>query len=99
MDLEPGELWLLTRLGDGTVVDLEDPRIVGAHTSLRERGLIEDAHLRGEGESVYARVADARREGLAQLLEGWEPERHDEVRAMLDRLTRELVAEIPPSPS
>jgi EmrB/QacA subfamily drug resistance transporter len=99
VDLEPGELWLLTRLGDGTVVDLEDPRIVGAHTSLRERGLIEDAHLRGEGESVYARVVDARREGLAQLLEGWEPERHDEVRAMLDRLTRELVAEIPPSPS
>ena len=52
-----------------------------------------------EGESVYARVVDARREGLAQLLEGWEPERHDEVRTMIDRLSRELVTEIPPSPS
>jgi EmrB/QacA subfamily drug resistance transporter len=99
LDLEPGEVWLLTRLGEGTPFDLEDPRIVGAHASLRERGLVADAHLRSEGESVYARVVEARREGLAQLLEGWEPERHREVRAMLDRLTRELVAEIPPSPS
>jgi EmrB/QacA subfamily drug resistance transporter len=99
VDLEPGELWLLTRLGEGTALDLEDPRIISAHASLRERGLVEDAHLRGEGESVYARVVDARHEGLAQLLEGWEPERHDEVRAMIDRLSRELVTEIPPSPS
>ena len=99
VDLEPGELWLLTRLGEGTALDLEDPRIISAHASLRERGLVEDAHLRREGESVYARVVDARREGLARLLEGWEPERHDEVRAMIDRLSRELVTEIPPSPS
>jgi hypothetical protein len=41
------------------------------------------------------RVADARREGLDDLLEGWEPERHEEVKAMLDRLATELVAEIP----
>ncbi len=99
VDLEPGELWLLTRLGDGTALNLEDPQIVSAHASLRERGLVENAHLREEGESVYARVVDARREALAQLLEGWEPERHDEVRAMIDRLSRELVTEIPPSPS
>jgi hypothetical protein len=38
-----------------------------------------------------------RRQGLAELLEGWAPEEHDEVRAMLDSLTRELVAEPPPS--
>jgi hypothetical protein len=98
VDLKPGELWLLTRLGEGRALDLEDPRIVGAHSSLRERGLVEDAHLVGEGESVYARVVEARREALAQLLEGWEPEKHDDVKAMLDRLTSELVAEIPPSP-
>jgi hypothetical protein len=89
---------LLARLGEGTTLDLEDPRIVDAHVSLRERGLVENTDLRAEGESVYARVLEARRVGLAQLLDGWEPERHDEVRAMLDRLTRELVAEIPPSP-
>jgi EmrB/QacA subfamily drug resistance transporter len=98
LDLHPSELWLLARLGEGTTLDLEDPRIVDAHAALRERGLVENADLRAEGESVYARVLKARRDGLAQLLDGWEPERHDEVRAMLDRLTRELVAEIPPSP-
>jgi EmrB/QacA subfamily drug resistance transporter len=99
VDLRAGELWLLNRIGDGTPLDLQDPSIVRAHASLRERGLVEDAHLRGEGESVYARVVDARREGLAQLLDGWEPERHDDVRAMIDRLSRELATEIPPSPS
>jgi hypothetical protein len=40
---------------------------------------------------------EARSQGLAELLEGWEPERHDEVRAMLDRLARDLVVEIPPA--
>jgi EmrB/QacA subfamily drug resistance transporter len=96
LDLDPGELWLLARLGEGTAVDLEDPRHVAAHASLRERGLVVDAQLDGDGHVVYARVVEARMQGLTELLEGWEPEKHDEVRAMLDRLARELVVEIPP---
>jgi EmrB/QacA subfamily drug resistance transporter len=96
VDLDPSELWLLARLGEGSRVDLEDPRVLAAHGSLRERGLVEDTQLRGRGELVYAQVVEARREGLAELLEGWAPEEHDEVRAMLDSLARELVAE-PPS--
>ena len=98
LDLEPAELWLLTRLGEGTAVDLDDPRLALAHASLRARGLVEDGHLDGTGRLAYTRVVDARRQGLAELLDGWEPEKHDEVRAMLDRLARELVAEIPESP-
>jgi hypothetical protein len=73
----------------------DDPRLAGAGASLRERGLIANAHLDGEGELVYRRVLAARRQGLAELLEGWAPEEHDEVRAMLDSLARELVAEPP----
>ena len=96
LDLEPGELWLLARLGEGTTIDLEDPRHVAAHSSLRERGLVMDGYLHTDGRVVYARVVEARTEGLAELLEGWEPEKHDEVKAMLDRLARELVTEIPP---
>jgi hypothetical protein len=96
VDLDPSELWLLARLGEGSRVDLEDPRVLAAHGSLRERGLVEDTQLGGRGELVYAQVVEARREGLAELLEGWAPEEHDEVRAMLDSLARELVAE-PPS--
>jgi EmrB/QacA subfamily drug resistance transporter len=99
LDLHPGELWLLTRLGEGTQLNLHDPTLAGAHASLRDRGFVENSDLRDEGEAVYARVVEARREGLAELLDGWEPEKHDEVKAMLDRLARELVAEIPQSSS
>jgi EmrB/QacA subfamily drug resistance transporter len=95
-DLDPGELWLLARLGEGTAVDLEDPRHVAAHASLRERGLVVDAQLDSDGHVIYARVVEARTQGLTELLEGWEPEKHAEVKAMLDRLARELVVEIPP---
>jgi EmrB/QacA subfamily drug resistance transporter len=95
VDLEPGELWLLVRLGEGTTLDLDDPTLLVAHESLRERGLVSNGSLAGEGELVYVRVLEARREGLADLLDGWEPEQHDDVRTMLDNLARELVAEIP----
>jgi MFS family permease len=94
-DLDPGELWLLARLGEGTEVDSADPRIVEAHASLRERGLVADGHLRGEGEAIYLRVLEARRIGLCELLEGWDPDDHDEVRDMLARLAKDLVGEIP----
>jgi DNA-binding transcriptional ArsR family regulator len=95
VDLDAGELWLLARLGEGTAIDLDDPEVVAAYTSLRERGLVDDGRLRGEGEQTYSRVLHARRESLAALLDGWEPEQHDDVRAMLDRLARALVTEIP----
>jgi EmrB/QacA subfamily drug resistance transporter len=95
VDLDPGELWLLTRLGEGAELDLQEPRLASAHAALRERGLVENAHLDSDGQAVYDRVVEARRQGLAELLEGWEPEKHDEVRAMLDRLARSLVHQIP----
>ena len=40
-------------------------------------------------------MLEARKQGLTELLEGWAPEEHDEVMAMLDRLARELVVEPP----
>jgi EmrB/QacA subfamily drug resistance transporter len=95
VDLDAAQLWLLSRLGEGTHVDLSGARLAAAHTSLRERGLVENGHLREEGELVYARVVEARRRGLVELLEGWAPEEHDEVLTMLDRLACELVTEIP----
>jgi hypothetical protein len=95
LDLGPEELWLLSRLGEGTMVDLDDPRLVGAVTSLRGQGLVEYGGLGLDGEVAYDRVMEARRRGLAELLEGWEPEKHDDVRAMLDRLARSLAEEVP----
>jgi EmrB/QacA subfamily drug resistance transporter len=95
LDLAPAELWLLARLGEGEPLDLGDERLTAALGSLRDRGLVDDGRLGAQGEVVYGRIVEARREGLAELLDGWEPEQHAEVRAMLDRLSRELVAEIP----
>ena len=95
VDLDPAEMWLLSRLGENTSVDLADPRLGAAVTSLRERGLLADGRLGEQGEDVYRRVLGVRRQRLADLLEGWSPEEHDEVRAMLDNLAREYVAEPP----
>jgi len=99
LDLMPAEVWLVARLGEGTEVDLDDPRLGGAVASLRERGLLTDGRLGAEGEAVYGRVLAARRQGLSELLDGWEPEQHAEVRSMLDGLARELVAEPPRAPA
>jgi len=95
VDLDPTELWLLSRLGEGAPVDLGDKRLTMAGESLRERGFLVDSRLADDGEIVYARVLEARRHELAELLDGWEPEQHPDVRAMLDRFSRLQVAEPP----
>ncbi len=95
VDLEPNELWLLARLGEGTAVDHAGARLVAAGTTLHERGLMDDGGLTVEGTEVYGRVLAARREGLTELLEGWQPEQHGDVMAMLERLAHELVSEPP----
>jgi EmrB/QacA subfamily drug resistance transporter len=95
VDLAPDEVWLVARLGEGTDVDLTDPQAAAAYATLRRRGVVDDDGLNERGGALYARILAARRAGLAELLEGWEPEQHDDVRAMLDRLARMLVGEIP----
>jgi hypothetical protein len=95
VDLDPTELWILGMLGEKAAIDLTDPQLAAAGASLRERGLVEDSRLGGDGEAVYGRVLAMRRQRLAELLDGWAPEDHDEVRAMLDAFAREFVAEPP----
>ena len=95
IDLDPAELWLVARLGEDAHINLTDLRVVTALAQLRERGLVADGRLTGEGDVTYARVLDARREGLCELLEGWAPEKHDDVMALLERLARDLVTEAP----
>ena len=94
-DLTPAELWLLSRLGEETAVDLDDPQLAPVGEALRSRGFLEDSRLGDDGEAVYRRVLAIRRRRLAELLDGWSPEEHDEVRAMLDDFAREFVAEPP----
>jgi EmrB/QacA subfamily drug resistance transporter len=42
------------------------------------------------GSTTAQRLIAARREALARLLDGWEPERHSEVAALLSKLAQEL---------
>jgi DNA-binding MarR family transcriptional regulator len=43
------------------------------------------------GRDTVAKLIEARRQGLANLLEGWSPEEHDELVALLRRLGREML--------
>jgi DNA-binding MarR family transcriptional regulator len=45
------------------------------------------------GEAVLDRLVAARRERLAEHLEGWSPEQHEELARMLTRLARDLVGD------
>jgi EmrB/QacA subfamily drug resistance transporter len=90
VDLTPEEIWTLARLGEGRTCD------GAALVSLHERGLADAQALTPGGRAVLDRIEAARRDGLAELLSGWAPEEHEELRGLLSRLAHELVAE-PPS--
>jgi EmrB/QacA subfamily drug resistance transporter len=89
LDLPPEELWLLARLGEGAASD------GGALAGLERRGLAADGALTPAGRAALDRLEAAEREGLAELLDCWKPEEHDDVRTLLDRLAHELVAAPP----
>jgi DNA-binding MarR family transcriptional regulator len=48
------------------------------------------------GRDTVAKLLDARRQRLAELLEGWSPEDHDELVALLHRLGREILDDTRP---
>ena len=95
VDLPADEHWLLARLGEGAELDLDDARLAPALARLRAAGLVDDGRLSGEGSACLERLVGARREALEELLDGWDPAEHDELRALLERLARDLVAEPP----
>ena len=49
--------------------------------------------LTAAGEDAVGRLAAARRQGLTELLEGWDPESHPEVVEMVRRLAQELLVD------
>ena len=82
----PAELWLLARLGEGADVDLERRAARGGtRLAPRPRPRRERTASPARASSSTRTSLEARREGLVELLEGWAPEEHDEVLAMLDR--------------
>jgi DNA-binding MarR family transcriptional regulator len=105
VDIEPLEAWTLARidegLGDdpaalGRRIDVDPSRVEGAEATLRRRGLVADGLVLTEsGHEVLDRLHAARRERLAQLLDGWSHERHEELVGVLQRMASDLSAERP----
>jgi EmrB/QacA subfamily drug resistance transporter len=59
----------------------------------RPRGAQFDLHLTRKGIDALDKLTDARRSGLTELLEGWNPEQHPEVVAMVKELAHSLLAD------
>jgi hypothetical protein len=109
LDLPAGELWLLARLGerepvtvDALSAELTVPlnKLRGPLDALCRRALAERnndgrVQLTAMGAEMRDRVLAARRKGLADLLTRWEPHKHPEVVALLERLVETLVRDLP----
>ncbi len=79
-----------------------DPaRIEMGIDALVEKGFVETAQgpgaceftLTARGHDAIDRLTVARRTGLTELLEGWDPEAHPEIGVMVRRLAHELLAD------
>ena len=66
---------------------------------LRERGYVdgpaEAVVLTADGHEVLERLVAARRERLAELLDGWSPEAEADLAALLSRMARDVVVDHP----
>jgi DNA-binding MarR family transcriptional regulator len=109
LDLAPPELWLLARLGErtpltegqlGEQLPVDPLEIAAALEQLERRSLVErrdggPIELTKSGREDYERIVTARRDGLHDLLDGWDPDEHPPLRELVDKLGRDLVSEIP----
>ena len=110
LGLSPAELWLLLRIGERQPVSAEelrtefggDERVMKPLASLTSQSLVrtDESGLRltEAGAAVGERVHTARCDELNDLLAGWEPERHPEIRRIVDELARSYASE-PPQPA
>ena len=108
VDLSPPQLWLLARLGERAPTSQErllkqlpvdGDLVTAALQRLREQRLVGDPDglitLTVSGRADYERLVAARCAGLRDLLAGWNPDEHPELRELIDKLGRDLVSQIP----
>jgi DNA-binding MarR family transcriptional regulator len=109
LNLSAPELWMLARLGErgpstvdtlsaGLKLPLQD--FEAPLQELFDRGIVEksetgELRLTALGVDMHDRLTEARRKGLAELLARWEPEKHPDVLALLNRLAETLVRDLP----
>jgi hypothetical protein len=100
VDLTPASCWLLAQYHFHPHLDLPEralsasvplPRAQTALAELTQKGMLHaDLSLTDLGEASLARLAVERRELLNRLLEGWQPEQHQDLAEFLHRLSDEL---------
>lgn len=74
-----------------------------AVSDLIRDGYAEESHTNGEplvalteqGRSAIDRIAEAQRTALNGFLEGWDPDQHEEILALLRRLSRDVITHEP----
>ncbi len=101
LDLDARETWLLLRLdadeGDPTrLADELAPQLDG----LRRRALVEADRpaLTPAGREAASRIAEVRCGEIRRLLDGWEPDEHPAVLALIQRFGR-IFSKAPPAPA
>lgn len=111
--LSPGEIWLLGLVARAEAplqirdmaahADVPVGRVREIADLLDAAGLVAEAPagtlvVTTEGRRVQNRIVAAFRDHAASFVQRWSPEDHAEVRAMLDRLARDLATELPTEP-
>jgi DNA-binding MarR family transcriptional regulator len=102
------QCWVLARLGEAEPTDafaigqanaVDPARVAARIAELRERGYVDGAAeavvLTADGHEILERLVAARRERLAELLDGWSPEAEADLAALLSRLARDVVVDHP----
>ncbi len=112
-DLDPQELWLLARLMErptplsvpalATELGIDARRLapIAERSAAAKIAALDDRQCLGptaHGRHVFERIIAARQLNLEDLLSAWSPEKHPEIKAMLARLAKSLVAEPPMLP-
>lgn len=110
IELAPAEVWLLGQVCRAerpvTAADIARRHAVAPEQIVIVAGRLAEKHLlttdpdgslvaSTKGRADYDRVVAGYRERTAAFVERWSPEEHAEVRAMLTRLARDLVADLP----
>lgn len=112
LDLPAPELWLLARLGERPPVpaaelnaelNVKGDEIAAPLDRLCALGYVEkdpagNVALTRTGKGAHDRLVSARRDRLGKLLARWEPAKHIEVQALLQRLAATLVEQLPRPP-
>jgi EmrB/QacA subfamily drug resistance transporter len=111
--LEPDELWLLARIGEmkgpTTMTELEqrlrigDARCLTLLARLVAAGLVTESgdgsfELSDRGRADYQGLLQQREQDLKDMLAGWEPDEHPDVRAMMRELANSFASTPPTRP-